>query len=483
MKKYYPYTVKLSDMTSYLAGKNIIILLVFLMLASTRGHAQQFRTLYWMQGIPQASYGNPGLQPNPTFYVGLPGISSLYFGFDNSGFALRDVLSKNAQNRLFIDDQSLISALKNHNYTGADFQNELITLGFRMDQNYFSMNISERVETRFGYPLDFMKLMVNGNDYFMQQDIAAQLGGLGLDFTHFREIGFGFSRNWTEELTAGARLKFLQGMGSVNFEKWDLDLYTAPKGYDLLLQADLLVNTSLPIDLAPLEGIEDRDFELSEEEMRNYLTDFGNPGFAIDLGGFYQINEQFSVAASLRDLGFISWTSKVENFALYNEFEFSGFEFDSYFDDENNDDPFQEDMDSIIDTFDVIETQNAYTTMLPAKIFISGAYNLTSMHKFALLGRGEFYAGKFYPSATASYNFQPIPQFGTSLSYSVIHANFHNLGFGFHANFGPVQLYAVVDNLLGSMQPHLVQTANIHFGINIVSMHRRQDARKPSLRW
>jgi hypothetical protein len=73
---------------------------------------------------------------------------------------------------------------------------------------------------------------------------------------------------------------------------------------------------------------------------------------------------------------------------------------------------------------------------------------------------------------------------GTSVSYSVIHWNYNNVGFGLHLNLGPLQLYTVVDNFLGGLRPHTIQTATVHFGLNIVTHYRQKsDPAAPSFRW
>lgn len=471
--------------THYTYIKPLRIVLFFLILFTLQHlQAQQFHNLYWMQGIPQSAYSNPGLQPHPKVYVGLPGLSSISFSFAHSGFAINDLVRKDSDGTYFIDDQSMLSRLKGRNFLDVNYQHEILGFGFRSGRDYFSMNITERFDVRWSYPQDFMVLLVEGNDYFLQQNKSANLGGLRLDINHFREFGFAYSRHWTDELTAGARVKVLQGMGNVSFERSHMRLKTHANNYELLLQSDFLANTSLPFDLAPLDSLgEDSDFDFTEDDLRDYLTNTRNMGVAFDLGAVYQINDQFEVALSVRDLGFISWRQDVENFALHGEFEFEGIDFNDFFS-SDDDDQFEQLFDSIVDLFEIEETARSYRRMISPTIFAAGAYNLTDMHKFGALVRTQFFAGRAHPSFTLSYNFQPISQFGTSLAYSVIHGNFSNVGFGAHVNMGPVQIYTVTDNILGFMRPHTLQTATIHFGLNVVIRSRDDSPHpKPSFRW
>ncbi len=469
--------------------KKLFPSLLFLLLISLQMQAQQYNTLYWMQGIPQSNYANPALQPIGNYYIGFPAASSVYGSFYNTGFAPKDLLKKDQQGSLYIDDQSLINSLKNNNHLISDFNFGIISFGFRTKgKNYFSFNINERVENRIGYPKDLFKIALEGNDAYMQSVTTAQFGALGLDFNHFREIGIGFSRSWTENLTIGIRAKALQGMANVSFAESSLGLFTGQDNYQMLLNANLLVNTSLPFTLAPLEDLDpDTAFDLDEEDMINYVLNTGNPGFAVDIGAQYVILDKIFLAASITDLGFISWNSNVENFTLNGDFEFKGLDLNDLFlgdDEEGDDDPFDGYLDSIINLFDRQETNLNYRNPLSTKVFLSAAYGFTPMHKIAVLGRGEIFNGQLFPSFTLSYNFQPINRFGSTFSYSIIHGNFHNIGFGMHINILPLQIYVVTDNLFWAMQPHTLQNFNIQVGVNITGgFTRKNDTSAPIFRW
>lgn len=469
--------------------KSRLHLLIILLIVSSKVNAQQYNTLYWMQGIPQSSYSNPGLQPQAGFYLGLPGVSSNYFGLINSGFAPMDILKKDDSGYLYIDDDGFLSKLDDRNYLLGELQLDLFGLGFRSGNDYFSLNITHKVNGRMGYPGDLMTLLFKGNDHFMQQNIPADLTGLGIDFMQYHEIGLGYSRKWTDELTAGLRAKALMGLASVNFVRSDLSLVTQPDTYALLLNSDFLVNKSFPMQLSPIDSLGKVGYELDFDDIDplEFALNRQNMGFAIDLGASYEINEYFTVAASMIDLGFINWKADVENFDMKGEFEFDGIEFNDFFKSGEEDDdynPFEGLKDSIFDVFDINETMNSYRTALTTKVFASVAFQPAKAHKFGLLGRGEFYKGNLYPSFTVSYNLQPIRHIGMSVSYSVIHWNYNNVGAGLHLNLGPLQIYTVVDNFLPALRPHTFQATTVHFGLNIVTGYRdKKDVAKPIIRW
>ncbi|MFP4288378.1 MAG: DUF5723 family protein [Bacteroidales bacterium] len=467
--------------------KSFIIVVWVLLMGSPSLKAQQYYTLYWMQGIPQSMQSNPALQPNVNFYLGFPAASSVYAGAFHTGFALQDLIKRNEMTETFyINEQSMLAALKDRNFLTAEYSHEWLTFGFRSGKNYYSLNVSDHLSGRFAYPKDLMYLLLEGNYHFVQEDRPANFGGLAMDMLHYRELGLSFSRHWSDNLSAGIRAKFLQGQANISFNDSKLDITTQPSFFELLLESDLGFNTNLPFAVAPLDSLGSSEFIdfNNDEEILSYLTNPLDQGFAVDLGVVYKPFDRFTIAASARDLGFINWKSNPENFRLSGEFEFEGLELNDFFE-EGSEFEGESFTDSIVDLFSREETANEYTLMLPTKLFASVAFDLTDMHKLALLGGGQFYSGAFYPSFTASYNFQPINHFGTALSYSVVNGNFNNVGFGAHLDLAFLQLYLVFDNFFGATRPHTLQTFTVHFGVNIVAGHKKteKDPVEPSFRW
>jgi hypothetical protein len=465
----------------------ILSALVLLLVQNVHVYSQEAATLYWMQGIPQSTFMNPAIQPLPDVFVGLPALSSVYLGFANSGFAVYDVLKKDYNTRLYIDETGLLEKLKDNNRLMVDFSTGLFSFGFRTKRNsYYTFSINERFESRIGYPRDLIQMIIEGNDP-QSGNSHMRFDGLGTDATHFREYGISYSRMISEKLTIGLRPKLLQGLSNINFSKTHLDLYTHPGNYNLTLAADMLINTSLPFQLIPLESFEDFDFNIEEYGVARYLTNFSNIGFAADAGLLFNATDWLSMALSVRDLGYIRWKSGVENFAVTGEATFKGFRYgDLNPDDEDNSQNHlvTRMVDSIIDLFDTRETTQTFTTLMTPKIYASAAFRISPVHSIAFTGRGDFYNSTLSPSFTASYNVQPVRRFGFSLSWSSIHGNYKNFGFGFHTNLFPLQFYLVSDNVFAAMQPHTLQNINILAGMNIVVFSKkRKNQAEPSLRW
>lgn len=468
--------------------RRILLSLIVVLFTCTQPiKAQMYNTLYWMHGIPQSLQSNPASQPLAGFYLGLPAVSSIYTEVTHTGFSVQDAIKVNdANDSFFINELSLLDALKERNYLISETDIELLSFGFRSGKDYFSFNVTENIGLRFSYPKDLFNLLLEGNYYFVEQDRPAQLGALSLNMMHYREFGLSYSRNINDLISAGGRVKVLQGMGNINFDDSKLNLTTNPEYYQLLLSSDLTFNTNLPFNLQPLDSIGSLDPQLDQQGLLDYALNTDNLGLAFDLGVVLRPLDRLTIAASARDLGFVNFKSNPENFNLNGSFEFTGLEINDFFgDDDDTQFDTEQLTDSILDLYNTTETINSYRVALPSKFFASASFDLTTMHRLSIMGRGQIYDGTLYPAFVASYNFQPIRQFGTALTYSAMHGNYNNWGFGAHVNLLFLQLYLVFDNIFGVTRPHTLQTFNVHFGINIVANYKdkRKDDGLPSIRW
>lgn len=454
-----------------IAGKRfMLVMALFLFCSQTQ--AQYSQTLFWMHYVPQSGYANVALQPSPHWYLGMPALSSHQLALSNTGFAYRDIISHNHLNERVIDEDKLIGSLSEKNHLNMHFRSEWIAFGFARGPAYLSFSLSDRISGGLTYPEDFASLLLKGNAYFADRNEQANLSGLGVHLNHYRELSAGYTRQWTDYLNAGIRAKLLFGMGNVWFERNEFSLYTDPNTYGIRLASDFLINTSLPFEIGSDEnGSNDGDVSPAD-----YILNFGNPGFALDLGAVYKPTRSVTVAASIVDLGFISWKSNTENISAKGSFDFNGIDLNDFL---NGSKAFDDLLDSLENELSYRETNNDYRTSLNPSVFIAGSFELIDGHSFGLLSGFHFHDEGMRHQLTLSYNLRFFDLFGASLSYSAIPNNYANLGGGFYFNLKSLQLYMLSDNLLGLMRPHTMQMANFQFGINWVFKQRSRPSPEP----
>lgn len=432
--------------------------------------AQQDLTLYNMEVVPQRMYANPAFFPSYSkVNIGLPMLSSQYINFSNSGFKYSDLVKHRADDSLYIDYDGMLDKLKDNNYLTVAAQPDILSFGFTVqDVNYFSFNITEKVNFRFRYPKGLMEFIGKGNGGLLGQEVAFNLG---VDFIHYREYGFGYSRIVNDKLTVGGKLKYLYGMENVWTEDADLSLTTDANDFSLTAKSNFKVNTSLDTNL-----INGGEFSASD-----YAFKKKNKGLGIDLGGVYKLNEKISVNASIIDLGFIKWKEDVTNYQSNDPnatFTFSGMDMNDLLNDTSNTDQFQEALDSIAEVFKIDTLHNVYRTSLSTQIYLGGNYYFTEKMNVGAILYGQFFDKKIHPALSLSFNQRLGKWLNYSLSYSMYNRSYNNIGLGIGLNLGPVQLYVVSDNILGAFKPQNTKNIHLHAGINLTFGRGKEDKDK-----
>lgn len=457
--------------------KNKFLLVLFLLFAGG-SFAQTDLTLYNMNWVPQSMYQNPSLTPPTKINIGLPVISSIYAQGVNSGFAWKDLFALDANDSLDLTIDNMLSKLGKRNYLMANFNTDYISVGFRSNRAYFSLNLTEKVMFRATLPEDFMTLAWRGNGAFLGQ--TADFDGLGIDATGYRELGFGYARDIDEDgkLKIGGKLKYLNGTWNVRTSRSNLSLETDADFFFLTANSDFLVNTSgFNATIAGQDTSANSEFAPT-----NYL--FGrNHGLGIDLGFNWEvIDSTLRVSASIVDLGFIRWRNDPRNFSSDQAtFTFTGIDVNDFPDSlESIDGAYFEELgDSILDelegTFTPDTTFDAYTAPTIPRFYVGANYLINDNMDAGLLFSGEVYHGRFRPTVTASYNLRVGRILQLSASWSYMNRSILNPGFGFSFNAGPVQLYAATDNLLAAFAPQSVRTAHIHTGLNLTFGRDQKD--------
>jgi hypothetical protein len=90
---------------------NVAIFAVVLLSFCITAKAQQNYTLYNMSSISQSIYCNPSAFPVNNINVGIPFVSSNYFGLTNTAFRYSDLVYKRPDDSLTLDVNKAISKM------------------------------------------------------------------------------------------------------------------------------------------------------------------------------------------------------------------------------------------------------------------------------------------------------------------------------------------------------------------------------------
>lgn len=446
--------------------RRILIIVSALVAISFKSSGQHENTLYSLSNVPQSVYINPATSPNYNFSLGLPGISSTYFSFANSGFSYNDIFRKRDNNGLWINLNDFYLGLKAKNHTKISLSSDIFSLGFKANSRmHVTFNITEKVNTRLMLPKGIF-WAINGN----APEVTGNTIQMGprINAMHYREYALGSTYTVNKKLTVGVRGKLLFGKSNIHTEKSDLTLSTSSEAYQLTLSGNMLVNTS------GLNKYFDDEGQDSEKLLKEYVLNKNNKGFAIDLGGSYKLMDRLTVSASILDLGSIKWKYDVKNHELNNvSYTFDGFTLKD-----------DEDIDAIGDTleaqFKFNESDRSYKTSLPTKFYVGGNYLLFKNFHANLLFSGEIYQKNFSPSISAGMTKDFGRTLSLSLSYTAANRSANQIGSGIAIKLWPAQIYFVSDNIIGAaLMPKSTKDFNARLGMNLVFGRKPTEDKQP----
>jgi len=422
-----------------------------------KAQAQYDLGLNSMRLVPQANLLNPSFIPDYQYHFGFPALSSTYGGFGTSGARYNQIFTPIGDS-MTIDQENILASIKDGNNINFRSTNQWLSGGMKWKNFYFSAAISDIVDVNAMYPKSLISLGIEGNAEYIDETIESS--PLSLKALQYREYALGAAYEFNDHWNFGVKAKFLFGKAGINSEKSDLSLKTTKDYYYLNVKTDVLVNTSLPSNKK----------DSSDVSFSEYAFYGSNFGMGVDLGASYKLDDKWSFSASVLDLGYISYDRWLKTYTSQSEFTYKGIDlnrFDGLTTDET-DALIQNISDSLIDLFKPEETVGKFKIPLTAKVYLGANYQISDIENVSALIRLEVFKGIIRPSFTASYYRQLNENFGVTANYSIINRSYLNLGVGFVANFEPIQVYFVTDNLYGVIFPEQVNYTNFHFGINFI---------------
>ncbi len=434
--------------------RNILLLLCGVCIAFS-SQAQQELGTHFMQSYWQSTNTNPAFMPDAHIVVGLPGVYNNLL-VTNVTFADLLVEDENGNNR--IDVSKAIPKLGTDNFIREDLDIETVSVGLRLGNLMLSIGHKLRFNSFINYPKTFPQLVWEGNAQFVGQSVEFSPD---LQASAFHEIALGGAYR-LGNFSFGGRVKLLSGVSDVSTDRTQLSLYTSDDVYQLDLDADFRVNTSGALFY---NGFDDVviDFNFGKFETKKFLSK--NSGIAFDLGASAQFGK-LGIAASVIDIGEITWKDEVKNYSLNGNYEYQGLDIARDVLEDSTD------IGSALDTlqaiYEPIETSNSYKTKLPGRVYLSATYRLTEKLQLGGLFYTERFRGENFPAVavSAQYKLNKFLQFGGI--YAFRNDTFDNLGVNAAVSVGPVQIVAATDNILTAFRVKDSNNANARLGINLV---------------
>ena len=383
----------------------LILVLVSFVFSQVAG--QESNTLYFMKGVPQSYQVNPAAQPDCRFFLGFPAVSPFQVYTENSAYSLKDIvfplgdslvtfMHPDADKNEFLDNLAPVNTLQTFGSAN------LFSVGYQIDNSYYTFDLSEKYYTRFIYNDDVLDLLLTGNKQGDQFDFS----NTNVDFTAYFEATTGNFRKINDRLTVGSRIKILFGEANVSTVNKDLELITDE---DWTIRSDIKIRLSVPGLNIPVT--ENGEISLDSIEFDPFLTSteimqaaFGNIGLGIDLGMHYTLTDKIMLTGSLLDLAGIRWSANTYAFSQNVSYVYKGIEINPT----DTTGATENFFDSLSTVFRFTTTLDPYYTMLPLKLYVGGTYQVIDQIGFGILSRTEYHKKRLREQLTLSANFSPL---------------------------------------------------------------------------
>lgn len=457
--------------TIYKVRKTLLFLSAFSFYTMGVG-AQTLNSAYFMDGFTYRHELNPAFAGDS--YVSLPIFGQFHVGvrgnvglenflFKTPTYGLTTALNPEVGNQQFLGD------LNDNNKLAVSLKSTILSAGFKAFGGFNTVGINLRVNTGLNIPyglFEFAKKGMQGNTHYQLDDLSVRANG-------YVELALGHSRQINENLSVGAKLKFLFGGADLDATVDEMDIRLSEERW--LVHARAQVNTSM-------KGAR---YTLDEEGLVDGIDvespGLGGFGMGLDLGASYKFTEGtlkgLTLSAALLDLGFINWSDNVMAYNQGDDFTFNGFH-NVALDEDGEAREIDDQLDDLQD--DLEQLYNVRTdgqvgsrsTSLAATMNFGVQYALPTYDKlkFGFLSSTCFNDMFTWTEARFSANVNPLKWFGAGVNYAFstygsslgMMLNFHPKGFNF---------YIGTDCMLGDVNTQFIplnSNANVTMGINFI---------------
>ena len=425
---------------------------LYILVYSFTSLAQEGTSFYHLGSATiQSTAFNASYFPKGDFFVGLPVLSGISL-YANNRFSYNDVVIKKGDiNEINLN--KLVSSMGAANSFSFHGTISLAHIGFRAPSGLgVSLFANERLAANFVYPKEIAEFLFKGNGDMVGQKI--DIGKFGASINYYREYGLGLAYEFDGRLKVGARLKYLQGFVNLSTpHNFNATLKTSNENYQF--EADW---QNFQLRTAGISQFSDE--AINEEDLASYFISNGNSGFAIDLGLEYKLNRYYALALAINDIGYIGWKEHIQTSGLSDStFVYAGVELQGG--------DIIDSISLVSDKFKVDTTYEQYTSFLPANIIGSIVYTPVNGTDVITTLNAKIIQGQINPGFGLGIRQTVSSNVIISASVTKLPQQFFNVGLGFAAKLGPVQLYMATDKILGYSAPS-IKWAQVRLGMNLV---------------
>lgn len=454
-----------------------------LMAVGCSAAAQTINSAYFTEDYKFRHMLNPAFG-NEQNYVSIPALGNISVN-THGNFGYRDVIMSNpmypslSEKKMttflnpYISAEDALSGFStgNNRITG-DVSMTILSAGFKAFGGYNTIEINSRTTTGVSLPYELFEFAKNTGNH------SYDIGDINAHAQSFAEIAFGHSRQINDKLRLGAKLKVLVGLGRADVKMRNMKA-------NLTAEDKWTITGEATADVS-MKGFsyvsEEKKYNIegsgTYERVNNVDLDgvgVGGFGMAVDLGGVYEINEDWTVSASVLDLGFISWTNDMLAENRSKSFVFNGFHDVSVTSDRGEEIDTKVDRygDQLADFANLTDMgdKGGRSTGIGATINVGAEYTLPVYRKvsFGALCTSRINGAYSWTEGRLSANYAPLNWLDGGVSFAV---NSFTTSMGWVLNLHPkgYNFFIGMDHILGKTSKEMIplsSNASLTVGMNI----------------
>ena len=440
--------------------------------AATGVSAQALNSGYFLDGYLFKHQLNPALESDKA-YFSIPVLGNINIG-TRGNIGLGNFLYPTANGGLTtfmnssISTDEFLNGLSTNNKLAMNLDMSILSAGFRAWGGFNTIDIGLRSHTSVNIPKDMLEFMKVGQS---GPTTVYDMGDMGMSSANYVEVALGHSRQINDKLRVGAKVKFL--LGGMYADMSLKNTHVTLSENEWIVSANGEMNIAAKGMTVPEKDGGLVDFDNIEYDSPG-LSGFG---LGIDLGATYEVIDNLTVSAAIKDLGFIGWSNNTYASTNNEPWRFDGFE-NLTFSDDKEEDKLENQLDALGDEFEDYANLHRRSTgeklskALAATLVVGAEYALPMYDKlsFGLLSTTRFNGPYTWSEGRLSANVSPlswleggvnvaVSSFGTSAGWIL---NLHPKGFS---------IFLGMDCLVGKVNPQFipVNNANASFscGFNV----------------
>lgn len=445
--------------------------------------AQTINSAYFTEDYKFRHMLNPAFG-NEQNYVSIPALGNISVN-THGNFGYRDVIMSNPMypslsdkkmttflNPYISAEDALSGFSTGNNRITGDVSLTILSAGFKAFGGYNTIEINSRTTTGVSLPYELFEFAKNTGNH------SYDIGDINAHAQSFAEIALGHSRQINDKLRLGAKLKVLVGLGRADVKMRNMKA-------DLTAEDKWTITGEATADVS-MKGFsyvsEEKKYNIEGSGTYERVNDVdldgvgvGGFGMAVDLGGVYEINEDWTVSASVLDLGFISWTNDMLAENRSKSFVFNGFHDVSVTSDRGEEIDTKVDRygDQLADFANLTDMgdKGGRSTGIGATINVGAEYTLPVYRKvsFGALCTSRINGAYSWTEGRLSANYAPLNWLDGGVSFAV---NSFTTSMGWVLNLHPkgYNFFIGMDHILGKTSKEMIplsSNASLTVGMNI----------------